>query len=330
MLPMDAKRNLDSYSYPDGMLNSGWIAGVLRNPGDGVCYIQQTRSENHMLPIVFDPRKNPLPRELREWDLVMAYCHVIGGRDGEQRTCQLKSIRFETANTMHMHKDFAHDLMRKWAAKVHAAAKDSGVPPAVESLGQEFGQPEIAADANRATSFDWRVMQMNRNAANHIRMAGFVQAKSLERNRVSPEGKPLNDRLVVLLRQTEDPDKCIPIRWYQRNLEPLANTLVRGMPIVVAGEFRLDVKAIGAPDPENGIAPVSKIPYIHAKDIPGPVLPDSGLIRIVPWWADELFQSYGKGEKGKREDVAPAAASPAADADRSALFAAALKEQEHG
>jgi hypothetical protein len=260
----------------------------------------------------------------------MAYCHIVGGRANEQRICQLKSIRFEMANTMHMHKDFAHDLMRKWAAKVHSAAKDSGVPPAVESLEKEFGPVATQTSEDRASSFDWRVMQMNRNAANHVRLAGFVQAKSLERNRASPDGKPLNDRLVVLLRQTEDPDKCIPIRWYQRNLEPLANTLVRGMPIVVAGEFRLDVKAVSAPDPETGIAPVSKVPYIHAKDIPGPVQPDSGLIRIIPYWADELFQAYGKSGKGQPNGEQAPASAVATDADRSAIFAAALKAQPNG
>lgn len=45
MLPMDAKKNADSYSYPNGMLNSGYVGGVLRNPdpANGICYIQQTR-----------------------------------------------------------------------------------------------------------------------------------------------------------------------------------------------------------------------------------------------------------------------------------------------
>jgi hypothetical protein len=31
---------------------------VLRNPGNGLCFIQQTRNENHMLPIEFDPAED--------------------------------------------------------------------------------------------------------------------------------------------------------------------------------------------------------------------------------------------------------------------------------
>ncbi len=323
MLPMDAKRNADSYSYPDGMLNSGWIAGVLRNPGDGICYIQQTRSENHMLPIEFDPRKNPLPRDIREWDLVMAYCHVVGAKNDDQRIVRLRSIRFESANMMHLDKEFAHDLMRKWTTKVHEAAKDVGTPPAIETLVSQHGAPEVLNQ--RIDSFSWHARSLNRNASNHVRLAGFVHAKSLERNRLGPDGKPLNDRLVVLLRQTEDADRCIPIRWYQRNLEPLANTLVRGLPIVVSGEFRLDVKAVGAPDPESGLAPVSKIPYIHAKDLPGPVMPDSGLIKVVPYWAEELLTSYGKTSKSTPVQAEEAAAT--GGVDRTALFAQAMNTE---
>ena len=114
MLTMDAKRNAESYSYPNGMLNTGWIAGVLRlpDPANGICYIQQTRSENHMLPIHFDPKTSPLPRDLKEWDLVMAYCHVQGSRDGDQRVVALKSIRFEAANALHMDKKFAQALLQ--------------------------------------------------------------------------------------------------------------------------------------------------------------------------------------------------------------------------
>ncbi|MEC4722200.1 hypothetical protein RY831_23840 [Noviherbaspirillum sp. CPCC 100848] len=289
MLPLDAKRNTESYSYPNGMLNIGWIAGVLRHPGNGTCFIQQTASENHMIPIEFDPRKSPIPRDVKELDIVMAYCHVIGFKDGDQRSLRLRAIRFEAANTMHMDKRFIEDLVKKWETKVHDAAKRTATPEAIKAL--QAAQPQSIQE--RLSAFDWRVMQMNRNASNQVRLAGFVQAKSLERNRVI-DGKPVNDRLIVLLRQTEDPDKCIPIRWYSRNLEPLANMLRRGLPISVSGEVRLDVKAVGAPDPETGVAPVSKVPFIQAKDLPGPVPPDSDLIRIDPWWAVELFNNLGK------------------------------------
>lgn len=321
MLPMDAKRNADSYSYPNGMLNSGWIVGVLRLPGEGKCFIQQTASENHMLPVEFDPRQAPLPRDLKEWDLVMAYCHFIGARENDVRIVRAKSIRFESPNLMHMDKRFAEDVMRKWSVKVHAAAKDSGVPAAIEAVANVVG--DVPAKEERMNSVDWRVLKLNKNATNTVQLAGFVQAKSLERNRVNAEGKPMNDRLVVLLRQTEDPDKSIPIRWYGRNLEPLANTLTRGLPIKVQGEYRLDVKALGAPDPESGIAPVSKLPYIEAKDFPGPVTPDSGLIKIAPFWVAEMLE-MGTRKAPRRE--APAQVATPTGIDSAAILADALND----
>lgn len=316
MLPQDAKRNTDSYSFPNGMLNSGYIAGVLRNndPVKGICYIQQTRSENHMLPIHYDPKKSPIPREIKEWDLIMAFVHADGAVEGENRIAKLKSIRFEAPNFMHLGDRFRDDFMKKWSSAVHAAAVDSGTPKSVTELQAMPGNENDA----RLDSFDWKVMDLNKNASNQIRIAGFIQAKSLERNRRHPvEGTPINDRLVVLIRQSKDSDQSIPVRWYGRNLQPLAEKLVRGMPIVVSGEFRIDVKALSLPDPDTQIAPVSKIPFIQAKDMPAPVSQDSGLIKIIPGWAAELFKSHGNGQTEKP-----------ADEDRAALFDSAFVPQE--
>ncbi|MGN7496371.1 hypothetical protein [Pseudomonas lactis] len=308
MLPMDAKRNPDSYSYPNGMFNSGYIAGVLRKPDlvAGTCFIQQTRSENHMLPVHFDPKKSPIPRDITDGSLVMAYAHVEGATIDGQRIARLKSIRFEAPNFMHLGPRFHADLMQKWGAKVHEQAVDTGIPPAISALGEV----PTAESAVRRDAFDWKALDLNKNSANHVKIAGFVQAKSLERNRIHADGQPMNDKLVVLLRQTADSSKCIPIRWYGRNLQPLADILQRGMPIVVSGEFRLDVKQIGEPSADQLIAPVSKIPYIQAKDMPGPVQPDSELIKMIPTWVTELYNQFGTQDQS---------AQPADD-ERSSLF----------
>lgn len=319
MLPQDAKRNSDSYSYPNGMLNSGYIAGVLRfnDPVKGICFIQQTRSENHMLPIYYDPKKSPVPREIKEWDLIMAYVHTEGAVLGTERIARVKSIRFEAPNFMHLGGRFKDDFMRKWDAVVHAAAKDSGTPASVAALEQ------IPSEGvhDRRDSFDWKAMELNKNASNQIRIAGFIQAKSLERNRRHPvDGTPINDRLVVLLRQARDPDASIPVRWYGRNLQPLSDKLARGMPIIVNGEYRVDVKAISLPDEKTGIADVSKLPFIQAKDMPGPVAPDSGHIKLVPSWAAELFRGHGT----QAPEAKPV------DTERSQMFAQAFGSDSAG
>ncbi|WP_425953140.1 hypothetical protein [Ralstonia pseudosolanacearum] len=324
MLPMDAKKNADSYSFPNGMLNSGYIGGVLRKPGDGICYIQQTRNENHMLPIEFDPKKTPLPKSIKEGDLIFAICHAVGDMDGSQRIVRMRSISFEEPNTMHMDKRYTEDLLRKWNTVVHEAAKDSGIPDSIKKLQEQYGQPDEVS--KRLEAIDWRVLGLNRNATNNVRLAGFIEAKSLERNRLGADGKPLNDRLVVLIRQTKDADKCISIRWYAKNLQPLAEKLHRGIPITVSGEYRLDVKAIDVPDPVSGIAPVASIPYIQAKDYPAAVKPgQTEYLKIIPAWAAELFDRQMR--PAQQQEAAPTAEAAAAADERTKLFAQGFKNQ---
>lgn len=327
MLTQDAKRNADSYSYPNGMLNTAWIAGVLRLPPDGsrdgLCFIQQTRNENHMLPIEYDPKSCPLPRELKDLDLVMAYCHVHGGRDGDQRIVRLKSIRFEAANVMHMDKNFGKALLAKWALHVHEAAKDSGMPASMQALSDAHGG--VLDTAARLDSFDWAAMKMNQNAANTVKLAGFIEAKSLEQNRVSAEGKPMNDRMIILLRQTADPDSSIAIRWYSRNLAPLFDLLKRKMPIQVVGEFRLDVKANGPVDPVTKLAPVTKIPFIQAKDMPTPVQPGSDAIRVIPYWVQDMMKATSQ-----QDETVSAAAPVVKDNAAAQAFAASFDAGKGG
>ncbi|HIH2745459.1 TPA: hypothetical protein ACYLN4_001143 [Burkholderia lata] len=323
MLPMDAKRNSDSYSYPNGMLNSAYLTGVLRKPGDGLCYIQQTRNENHMLPVEFDAKKTPLPRNIQEGDLISTICHVSGRREGDQRIVVLNSILFEQPNVMHMDARYVDDLLSKWEKIAHAAAPDSGEPESVAKLRELHGPRSVQ---ERVDAIDWKVMKMNHNAANTVRLAGFVQAKSLERNRVGPEGKPLLDRLIVLLRQHKDSDRCITVRWYGKNLEPLSKPLTKGLPIEFAGEFRLDVKAAGPIDPETGIAPVSSIPYIQAKDYPALVTPESESIKVRPAWAHELYLR-GAGANQQTPAGDPSEGGAAGSVDRQAAFAQAMSQQ---
>jgi hypothetical protein len=327
MLPMDAQRNTDAYSYPNGMLNAAYISGVLRKPEEGLCYIQQTRNENHMLPITFDPKKTPLPRNMKEGDLVSAICHVEGEKQGDLRTVRLKSLKFDAPNVMHMDPRYVEDVYEKWKKAAHAAAPDSGIPDSIRALGDQItgdGRDEVKP---RVDTLDWRVLKLNVNSSNHVRLAGFIQAKSLEQKRVGVDGKPLNDRLIVLLRQTKDPDRCISLRWYSKNLQPLADRLRKGIGIKISGEFRLDVKAIGAPDPDTHIAPVSIVPYIMAKDYPTLALPGSEDIKVQPSWAYELYVGHAAPQA---PDAAPAGEGAPTDGlsavDRTALFAQALQQ----
>lgn len=322
MLTNDMKRNPDSYSYPNGMLNSAWIGGVLRLPPngakDGLCYIQKTRSENHMLPIHFDPRKSPLPHGMQEWDLVMAYCHVSCEWDGvAERIIKLTSILFEGANIMHMGAGFAEKMIAGWSAKVHPQAKDSGVPDSISELATSTGiNLADPAPQTRIDSFDWKAAQMNQNATNRVRLAGFIEALSLEKNRMKGD-MPMNDRLTVLLRQTANPDKSIPIRWYGSNVEILYKKMVRSMPIIVDAEYMMDVKAIGPADPQSGLAPVSKLPYLKSKDVPQPATPSSRAIRVAPIWVSDLIGSR-KSQSSQLAKTGAANtdnAAPADDAD---------------
>ncbi len=68
---------------------------------------------------------------------------------------------------------------------------------------------------------------------------------------------------------------------------------------------------------------MSKLPYIEAKDFPGPVTPDSGLIKIAPFWVAEMLE-MGTRKAPRRE--APAQVATPAGIDSAAILADALND----
>ena len=327
-LPISARKNINSISYVEGMQNRAFQGGILVDVDreKGLLHLAQVRNANHRLPVEFDPIKTPLPKAAKEGDFIMATCHVFGRRvkgdtDQDERHVYMRAISFDEPNVMHFTPEQSERVKESWKKTPHPNAKDLGIPKAIQDLGQTTSK-EVQIQT-QLDDIDWRGLATNTNATNNVVVSGFVHVKSYETKRTGPEGQPLNDRLIVLLRQHGDPDKCITIRWYLRNLKPLADRIMRGLPISVVGQFKIDAKAIGAPDPEKGgEQKIHRIPYIQATDFPVLVLPDDPRIQQIPDWAHDLLDQDAL-EKARNRIAKDAPEGDAESVDRAAAFAKA-------
>jgi hypothetical protein len=136
-----------------------------------------------------------------------------------------------------------------------------------------------------------------------------------------PEGAMRRDNggLALMLQQVGDPDRAIPVRIYGSKVETIYKSLKRGDPIFIAeGEYRVRVKPTGEPAGEDGIVPVHKHPYIHARKIGGAFKKH---IQARPAWVDTLTAIVA---------AAPAATekADAANADADTARELGLSEQD--
>jgi len=158
---MDARPNADSYSCPKGRLKAGLTASVPRLPdlAQCACRIQQTRRESRRLPIRFDAKTSPLPRDLKEWGLMMADCrvtdrHVIGGRAGDQRPMYLRfGARGSFWGCSGFSADLCKTLIEAEEGEVAPPWRSAGTSrPGSKSAGKPPAKSRIKASSAKSTA----------------------------------------------------------------------------------------------------------------------------------------------------------------------------------
>lgn len=262
MLSQEQKKILDFYRFPNGMLNVGWIAGYLRGvkPGAKMFYIQQTNNANLMLPVYLKDGDS-IPSRFQEFSPVRLICHIDGEKvEGtSERIAKAYVIGFDMANVLDMPPSSAFDK----------------VPPP--------GAPVENVDFRPFTGHEERMS----DSSNIVRIAGFVQSVVMSGAKQGEQA----DCCIILIRQKEDEGTSIPVRYYSKRLaEAVHNRIGRGAPIQIDAALRVRAKPIGEADPETGIVPVVKYPYLHAINPPGGATPRE--ILRVPEWAQSLYNEY--------------------------------------
>ena len=289
MLTSEQKQLSNFYRFPNGMLNVGWVTGFIRGvvPGARMFYLQQTNNSNLMLPIYLRKGES-IPSRHKEMSPVKVICHIEGsmveaehleGKPDEngviqkpmERIARAVAIGFDAANILDMPPVLAFEK----------------VPPK--------GAPRD--DAN----FEFKPFSRDESMAdssNMVRIAGFVQAVSMQTPNSSGEG---SDCCIILIRQTEKESACIPVRYYdKRKAEAVYNRIKRGMPIAIDAALRVRAKPIGKIEESSGLAPVARYPYLHSTQ--PPIICTQREILHRPEWAEAMLQEYAA-----RRDRKPAA-----------------------
>lgn len=269
MLSKESSRFLDLYQYHHGMINTSWITGLIRhiNPQRTAGFIQQTNNANLMLPFHTKPG-DFIPGWVYDGEPYTVIGRIEGKTQAEtnERVVDFLVLKFEHPDTL-------------------------ALPP---SDVWEMSVPPGAPRDDTRLPFGKGGLKLARTS-NIVHLAGYIGAMKLQRPRVvadnrpgMPEGAMRRDNggLVILLQQVGDPEKAIPVRVYGNKVETIAKSLRRGDPIFIAeGEYRMRVKPTGEPAGEDGIVPVNKYPYIHARKIGGAFKKH---IQAKPAWVEGL------------------------------------------
>jgi len=280
MLSQEQKKTLDFYRFPNGMLNVGWIAGFLRGvkPGARMFYIQQTNNINLMLPVYLKDG-DEIPNRFQEFSPVRIICHIDGEKvEGtNERIAKAYVIGFDMANVLDMPPSSAFDK----------------VPPP--------GAPTEDIDFRPFTGHEEKMS----DSSNIVRIAGFVHSIVMSEQK---PGDP-SDCCIILIRQKEDENTSIPVRYYSKRLaEAVYNRVGRGAPIQIDATLRVRAKPIGEADPETHIVPVVKYPYLHAINPPGGATRRE--ILHTPEWAQNLYNEYravrAKNERSPKKTASAA------------------------
>ncbi len=294
-----------AYAYYGGMLNAGYVTGFARKKEAGKFVVQQTNDSKIALPVYVEGKGVSLPKDT---DPVKVIGRFIGSKtESGHRIVNFRAITLDRPSIRELPNRLA------WEKPLPNPETDSFKP---------FFDPHD--DEEVGSIFAKGEKRNGRPCVNVARLAGFVESFAYK-----PQSSPgkRDDCLLVALRQTENPDECIPIRIYGRFADGLRKTLQIALPIMLEGFYRVKRENHGTAE-----APVWVfIPYIHCSNIKV-ATPDD--IKVRPaWWqemADRLLQTTRnrlaaaghrlpeaevatpKGKKAKAEAApADAAASPA-------------------
>lgn len=251
---------VSTYNMVGGMRNIAFVAGRLRIPPGNkrVVFVQVSGDESTMIPVEL-PNNYTIPRSFREHSPVSIRAHVYGRPDDQAG--QIAMLRAIPGGI-----DFASVL--NWR----------GPGAANRMLEQSFAIRDAARNGNidLPKLFENRDDRMS-ESSNTVNLAGFVNSLSLER---------MNDGvgvLTVMLRQLQDDNKVIPVRFSGDLSSTLADRLEEGEPIQVSGKFALDIRPVGEPDPETGKRQTIKIPFIRSRTLP--LVATTDFITAYPDWA---------------------------------------------
>lgn len=221
MLSLSARMQADRHQYLHGFKNVAYLVGYIRHINANGFFLQMTNSENLMIPVTFQTGRK-LPRGFSEFDPVKVYARMVVKRDNwADPEIMLVIVRLDRPNILELPGAAA------FYGKVHEQSTET---PHFKPYGS----------GNAASK-----------ACNQIMIAGFVAGYDLRL--MNPDrGEGSNERLMIKLQQSENPDEAIPVRQYGHNLGRIASRLRNGMALFFWGSIRTGLSPTGNKDPQTG------------------------------------------------------------------------------
>ncbi len=302
-------------AFVGGMTNLAVIAGYARqiDTEDGKVIgltVQQTNNINTSLPVFYESRRRRPGGSLRDQSRIKVTGHIFGR--------QLESgVRVAEFSVLSRERPDIFDLpgMGCWTKRV----PDGGVQPDLPAPPANEDGAGIEAQASEdADGVDDVVREMaevfrpfdgytddERPPLNIVQVAGIAYAAMMAKDK---DGRMAADCAEVLICQHADPARAIPIRVYGKKAAYVAKKVVRGMPIIVVGQFRVRVVVVakgedGAPDK------VERYPYIHASSVDVAEPKD---IEVMPDWAAAQIEEIAKARRRDLDERKQRVASKAA------------------
>ncbi len=269
MLSKESSRYLDLFQYHHGMINTAWISGVVHNISAGrtECMIQQRQNTEHMLPV--KTRKGDvIPSWVDEGDVYTFVCRIEGNHniDLGERYAEMYILKVEHPDVLVLPPS---DV---WEMSSHKGGKSESKLP-IGKGGLKFS-----------------------STSNVIHLAGYVGAIKLIKPRVVRDTRPgaepdamRQDQggLIVMLQQTANADRAIPVRMNGPKIEAYAQGLKRGSPLFVSeGLYRVRNKAVAGEEGAGEV--IHRLPYIMVKKFQGA---NKSHIVAKPEWVKELEEN---------------------------------------
>ena len=273
MLTVEQQRYRDQYSFRGGMVNICDIVGVVRDKTDAGFYVQFDNVKAHNIPITLRPRDR-FPKWLKNGVNIKVRGRLMAAIEGTERVLRVEALGWDHPSTVEL--------------------------PPLENFNRMLREGQEANDTERVSKLYGPSKREDRfrsgGSFNNAEIAGFLVAMVLERPGAPKADGGRNDGLLILgIRQTNDENDILPVRIYSPRVASIADSLALGVPLYVKGRVEVRVKAVGEADPETGVQPIEKYPFIRTNILRG-AIPGEHIKIDTPAWAIDLQ----KEEEDKR------------------------------
>ena len=257
------------YQYLNGALNVCFLAGILRRPGKTQFFVQQTNNPNQFLPVELP--KEGLPPQYKEFDPIKVIGRVQGYVDDDGTyAIRIRAMHFQRPNVLDMPPE------RNFRIKIPQGVKEDNFKP--RQYGYEFS-----------------------GNANSVKIAGILVGTFIEpQNEFQDASKKT---LVLLIQQSADPAKVIPLKFRARNADAVRERLRVGVGLFCEANFVAKANILGEPD-EDGVQPVRIVPMLRTQ-IPNPaVIGEHIKWTVEPEWLTDFYsdlEQKAEERKSRRE-----------------------------